>query len=63
MILLVEDDPVLGPSLKQRLELEGFAATHATTLAEAHLGEALEIGGALLVMLMGLTLFAASMAG
>ena len=35
MILLVEDDPVLGPSLKQRLELEGFAATHATTLAEA----------------------------
>jgi DNA-binding NtrC family response regulator len=35
MILLVEDDPVLGPSLKQRLALEGFSATHATTLAEA----------------------------
>lgn len=34
-LLLVEDDPVLGPSLEQRLVLEGFAVRHATSLAEA----------------------------
>ena len=28
MILLLEDDPVLGPSLKQRLELEQFDVFH-----------------------------------
>ena len=35
LILLVEDDPVLGPSLQQRLVLEGFAVVHAETLAAA----------------------------
>ena len=35
LILLVEDDPVLGPSLQQRLVLEGFSVVHATTLAAA----------------------------
>ncbi len=35
LILLVEDDPVLGPSLQQRLVLEGFAVMHAETLAAA----------------------------
>ncbi|MEL6202565.1 MAG: sigma-54 dependent transcriptional regulator [Pseudomonadota bacterium] len=34
-ILLLEDDPVLGPSLKQRLELEQFDVFHAQSLAEA----------------------------
>ena len=34
-LLLVEDDPVLGPSLEQRLVLEGFAVRHAISLAEA----------------------------
>ncbi|MEM1288150.1 MAG: sigma-54 dependent transcriptional regulator [Pseudomonadota bacterium] len=35
LILLVEDDPVLGPSLQQRLVLEGFAVVHAQSLAAA----------------------------
>ena len=34
-VLLVEDDPVLGPSLMQRLSLEGFKAVHAENLADA----------------------------
>ncbi|MEO1747515.1 MAG: sigma-54 dependent transcriptional regulator [Pseudomonadota bacterium] len=34
-ILLLEDDPVLGPSLKQRLELEGFDVFHAASLSQA----------------------------
>ncbi|MEM1378606.1 MAG: sigma-54 dependent transcriptional regulator [Pseudomonadota bacterium] len=34
-ILLLEDDPVLGPSLKQRLELESFDVFHALTIREA----------------------------
>lgn len=35
MILLLEDDPVLGPSLKQRLVLEQFDVFHARSLQEA----------------------------
>jgi len=35
MILLVEDDEILGPSLRQRLVLDGFSVEHATTLAGA----------------------------
>ena len=35
LILLVEDDAVLGPSLQQRLVLEGFSVVHATTIAAA----------------------------
>ena len=34
-VLLLEDDPVLGPSLSQRLMLEGFSVVHAATLQEA----------------------------
>ena len=35
MILVVEDDPVLGPALAQRLRLEGFEPQLATTGAAA----------------------------
>ncbi len=35
LILLVEDDPVLGPSLQQRLVLEGFSVVHAQTMRQA----------------------------
>lgn len=34
-VLLIEDDPVLGPSLLQRLALEGFAARLAETGSQA----------------------------
>jgi len=34
-VLLIEDDPVLGGALVQRLRLEGFDVAHAATCAEA----------------------------
>ncbi|HEX8571077.1 MAG TPA: response regulator transcription factor [Caulobacteraceae bacterium] len=34
-ILLVEDDPMLGPSLAARLEADGFVVDHVTCLADA----------------------------
>ena len=40
VILVVEDDPVLGPALVQRLALEGFAPRLATTGAAALSGAA-----------------------
>ena len=35
VILIIEDDPVLGPALVQRLRLEGYRPRLAVTGAEA----------------------------